>query len=93
MIIKYKKRHILCTKCAFDKIQFTVSIGNNVYSVLRATTGSFFAALLEGIIPAKRVNNTLIPINISAADKGKNTVKPLIPVFALINILIGMHKR
>lgn len=41
------------------------------YSVRSATTGSFFAALLEGMIPEKRVRITLIRIRTRAAGRGR----------------------
>ena len=37
------------------------------YSVLRDSTGSFFAAILAGMNPARTVRNTLIIIRIIAA--------------------------
>ena len=41
------------------------------YSVLRATTGSFFAALLDGIMPEKSVSTTLMSTSVAATDKGR----------------------
>ena len=41
------------------------------YSVLKATTGSFLAALLEGMKPAINDNAMLIKINMIAALTGK----------------------
>ena len=41
------------------------------YSVLSATTGSFLAALREGIIPAISVKSTLIRINTPATTGGR----------------------
>ena len=40
------------------------------YSVRRATTGSFFAALLDGMIPANNVRSTLITTNTMAPSTG-----------------------
>lgn len=45
------------------------------YSLLKATTGSFLAALLEGMIPDTRVSITLIKTSITAATGGKNAVR------------------
>jgi hypothetical protein len=50
------------------------------YSVLNATTGSFFEALLEGIIPEIRVRRTLIAIRMSAAENGRYALRFCIPV-------------
>jgi len=50
------------------------------YSVLSATTGSFFAALLEGIIPAKSVRTTLIMTSTIAASQGRNAFRLSSPV-------------
>lgn len=43
----------------------------SAYSVLSATTGSFFAALLDGMIPEIRVRSTLIATRIIAAGIGR----------------------
>ena len=43
---------------------------SSFYSVLSASTGSFFAARLEGTRPAIKVRNMLIPTRITAALKG-----------------------
>lgn len=50
------------------------------YSVRSATTGSFFAALLEGIIPEKRVRAMLIKSRVRAASGGRKALSALIPV-------------
>ena len=50
------------------------------YSVLSASTGSFFAALLEGIIPAMRVRRTLIATRIMAISMGRIARRLPIPV-------------
>ena len=63
------------------------------YSVLSATTGSFFAALLDGIIPAKSVSSTLIPISISAAGIGSIALRFGIPVSTFNIRFIGMQSR
>ena len=73
------------------------AIGGNFfalnYSVRSATTGSFFAALLDGISPEKRVKNTLIATSISAAPMGKDAFRFAIPVSAWSTRLIGMQVR
>ena len=63
------------------------------YSVLSATTGSFFAALREGITPANMVNTTLITISTSATCQGKYDRKLEIPVKCCRIALMGMHSR
>ena len=50
---------------------FSLFIDEIFYSVRSATTGSFFAALAEGIMPAISVKTTLMPIRIRATGKGK----------------------
>jgi hypothetical protein len=50
------------------------------YSLLRATTGSFFAALLDGMIPEMRVRRILMAIKINAAGSGRKAFRLLIPV-------------
>ena len=62
------------------------------YSVRSATTGSFFAALAEGIMPAISVKTTLMPIRISATGKGKIASRLLIPVRVLIIKFMGNVK-
>ena len=54
----------------------------NNYSLLSAITGSFFAALLDGIIPDIRVRQTLINTSITAPAKGKTAFRVAIPVMA-----------
>ena len=66
---------------------FTVDLKN--YSDLSATTGSFFAALLEGIIPEISVRSTLIVMSIKAAGIGSTALRFVISVSALITALIG----
>lgn len=51
-----------------------------VYSVRNATTGSFLAALLEGITPAMSVKVMLIITRITATGTGSTALKLLIPV-------------
>ena len=63
-----------------------------LYSVRKATTGSFFAALLDGIMPAKRVSITLIMTNMTATGTGRTALSPLIPVKWCKIALIGIHK-
>ena len=43
----------------------------HVYSLRSATTGSFFAALLDGMIPAIRVSSILIRIRMAATTGGR----------------------
>ena len=50
------------------------------YSVRNATTGSFFAALLDGMIPAISVNKRLIKMSITAVMIGSDALKVIIPV-------------
>ena len=45
---------------------------HKIYSVRSASTGSFFAAILEGIRPAIRVSETLIITRIIAATGGRD---------------------
>ena len=66
---------------------------NHGYSVRSATTGSFFAALLDGIIPEIKVSSTLITIRIPPTNKGSCALKFGIPVSACNIALIGIHKR
>ena len=63
------------------------------YSVLSATTGSFFAALLDGIMPDINVSNTLITTKIAATPIGNTAFRWAIPVRARSMILIGMHTK
>lgn len=63
------------------------------YSVLNATTGSFFEALLDGIIPEIRVRSTLIIIRAIATPTGKNALSEAIPVSAKIITLAGIQMR
>lgn len=63
------------------------------YSVRRATTGSFFAALLEGIIPAKSVKIMLMQTKAIAIVGGKIALRLVIPVRCCKIIFIGMHNR
>ena len=51
-----------------------------IYSVLSATTGSFLAALFEGIMPANIVRMTLIRIRAIPTTGGKYALKLPIPV-------------
>jgi hypothetical protein len=50
---------------------FKIEWWHKTYSVRNASTGSFFAAILEGIRPAIRVRVTLIITSITAATGGK----------------------
>ena len=51
-----------------------------IYSLRSATTGSFLAALREGIIPAKRVKITLMPMRIRATGRGRTAFRLAMPV-------------
>ena len=62
-----------------------------VYSVLNATTGSFLEALLDGIIPAIRVNRTLIATKINATVIGRTALRLAIPVNACKIRFIGIQ--
>jgi hypothetical protein len=53
---------------------------NKDYSVLSATTGSFLAALLEGMIPAISVSSILISTRIAATYIGRCALRFSIPV-------------
>ena len=59
------------------------------YSVLSATTGSFFAATPEGKSPAIRVRQTLIATRIIPATGGR-TESPSMLVMFFIIIFIGI---
>ena len=50
------------------------------YSVLRASTGSFLAATLDGITPAMSVSTILIITRITAAGTGSIALSPSISV-------------
>jgi hypothetical protein len=63
------------------------------YSLLNATTGSFFAALLDGMIPEISVRTILMHISIRAAGTGRNAFKLFMPVIRCKIILIGMQSR
>lgn len=60
----------------------------NIYSVRRASTGSFFDAIRAGIKPAINVRTTLITINAILLTNG-NDARPDTPVKALSMALIG----
>ena len=61
------------------------------YSVLSATTGSFLAALLEGISPEMRVRKVLIRTSIIAPPIGRIALRFAIPVSLRRIRLIGMQ--
>ena len=63
------------------------------YSVLNATTGSFFDALLEGMIPAKRVSTTLIATRKTPTGRGRWALRLLIPVRLWSIALMGIQSR
>ena len=62
------------------------------YSVLSATTGSFFAALLEGMIPAISVSSILISTSMAATYIGSLALRFSIPVTECSIALIGIHR-
>ena len=63
----------------FSAVSFFIvitSLGSKInYSVLSAITGSFFAALLDGINPAINVSRTLIAIRMIAAGTGRTALR------------------
>ena len=61
------------------------------YSLRKAITGSFLAALRDGIMPEYIVSTTLIAINIIAAGKGRTAFKFESPVRFSKIMLIGIH--
>ena len=60
------------------------------YSVLSEVTGSFFAAILEGIRPAIKVSAILISTSITAPTVGSDASPP-ISVNILITALMGIR--
>ena len=66
------------------------SLNNAYYSVLNATTGSFFPAVLEGMKPAISVNSTDMMISVIAALNGSTAVMFGFPVTEWIILFIGM---
>ena len=58
------------TRCPISG-QPTAEYWSKPYSVRSATTGSFFAALLEGIIPENKVSAILIKIKTTAIPGGR----------------------
>lgn len=80
--VGFVKNYILRQRYYAFNLRFLVIVisKNNFYSVRKATTGSFFAALLEGIKPDRSVNATLTRIRTIAAGIGKNALRLLIPV-------------
>lgn len=63
------------------------------YSVLNATTGSFLAALLDGIMPEMRVSNTLIKIRTRATPIGSCAFRLVNSVKWKRMRFIGMQSR
>ena len=63
------------------------------YSVLSAATGSFFAALLEGIRPEMSVRPILMNTRITATITGSCAVRLGIPVRYTRIALSGMQSR
>ena len=61
------------------------------YSVLRASTGSFFAASFAGIRPAITVKNTLIPTSIAPPTNGSEAIFETSATFFII-MFAGIHK-
>ena len=64
-----------------------------IYSVLRASTGSFLAAYLDGIIPEIRVRTMLITTRITAPATGRVAFSSVRFVIAWITALIGRVSR
>ena len=58
------------------------------YSVLNAITGSFFAAIFDGISPAISVRETLITTKIKA-DKGESITSLPTPATKLLKIIFN----
>ena len=81
----------------FSAVSFFIvitSLGSKInYSVLSAITGSFFAALLDGINPAMSVSSTLMAMRMIAAGTGRIALKLLMPVRWCTSRLMGMHSR
>ena len=63
------------------------------YSLRSATTGSFFAALREGIKPETSVSPMLIATRIIAALNGKTACNVAIPVSAYKIMLMGTQSK
>ena len=63
------------------------------YSVRRATTGSFLAALRAGIIPEISVSIILIPMRIKATGMGRMVRRLGISVRYWTMASMGMHRR
>lgn len=57
------------------------------YSVLKATTGSFLAALLAGMKPATTVRRTEIKMTIKADGIGKAAMAVIVGKFAWMTVL------
>ena len=79
-------------KNGYTKLWYIHSFSLIYYSERNATTGSFLAALLEGIRPEINVSNTLITTIIIAAGRGKIAFKLLIPVTLCMIKLIGIQR-
>ena len=65
--------------------------GNLFYSVLRAVTGSFLAAILAGINPAIKVRNILINTKMTPPFTG-SAASPQISVMAATIALMGIKR-
>ena len=63
------------------------------HSLRRATTGSFLAALREGIRPEMSVSSTLMPIRTRAAGRGSTALRLPAPVTACITALMGYAQQ
>ena len=63
------------------------------YSVLRATTGSFLAALRDGMMPAISVKSTLITTSTAAVTGGRAALRLPMPVSLWRMRFIGMQRR
>ena len=64
-----------------------------IYSVLNAITGSFFAAALDGTIPAIKVSTTLKAIISNACNGLSIAIFVMVASKLVIIKLIGMHSK
>ena len=85
---------VIChKKTELGKTPSSVMLNFIDYSLRSATTGSFFAALREGIIPEISVKPILIATRIIAAPIGRYACKVAKPVSANKMRLIGTHNK
>ena len=71
----------------------TIQKNRQAHSVRSATTGSFLAALLDGIRPEIRVSATLMATRMMAAGTGRTALRLSMPVTWCRIRLMGMHSR